>query len=250
MTIRNIYYRRNLPHYQPLGYTFFVTFRLDGSLPNEIILLLKEEKEKEVRRIFNYHNKKERHIKYQEYQKIYFGKFDNLLDNSAYGPTWLKDKKVAAIVKKAIHYRDGKDYKLICFTIMPNHVHMVFTHINVARNSSQEMNKSDTLTADNNNLCNNNELQDFYDINTKAELRFPVVTNILRLLKGSTARECNKLLNRSGKFWQHESYDHVVRDDKELKRIVKYVLNNPVKAGLCKKWDDWNGSHCNFGYLI
>ncbi|MBU2583853.1 MAG: hypothetical protein KKH32_00820, partial [Bacteroidetes bacterium] len=86
------------------------------------------------------------------------------------------------------------------------------------------------------------------DINV--DLQEPIVTEILRKLKGSTANKCNKLLNRSGAFWQHESYDHVVRDIKELQRIVKYVLNNPVKAGLCEKWEDWKYSYCNFELLI
>ena len=90
--------------------------------------------------------------------------------------------------------------------------------------------------------------EDNLDINV--ELQLPVVTNILRLIKGSTARECNKVLNRSGKFWQQESYDHVVRDNKELKRIVKYLLNNPVKAGLCERWEDWKWNYCNFDYFV
>jgi hypothetical protein len=44
MIKNKIYYRRNLPHYQPPGSTFFVTYRLDGSLPIETIKRLKEEK--------------------------------------------------------------------------------------------------------------------------------------------------------------------------------------------------------------
>ena len=47
-------------------------------------------------------------------------------------------------------------------------------------------------------------------------------------------------------FWQHESYDHVVRDENELGRIVEYVLNNPVKVGFCENWEDWKYSYCNF----
>jgi REP element-mobilizing transposase RayT len=40
-----------------------------------------------------------------------------------------------------------------------------------------------------------------------------------------------------------------VRDHKELMRIVNYVLNNPVKAGLSEKWEDWKWSYCNFELL-
>ena len=40
-------------------------------------------------------------------------------------------------------------------------------------------------------------------------------------------------------FWQHESYDHWVRDDEELERIVAYIAANPVKANLVRQPQDW-----------
>lgn len=58
-------------------------------------------------------------------------------------------------------------------------------------------------------------------------------SDVLQWLKGTTAREANKLLARTGQpFWQRESYDHWVRDEQQLERIVAYIENNPVKAGL------------------
>ena len=62
---------------------------------------------------------------------------------------------------------------------------------------------------------------------------------IMQSLKGRTARQVNLLLGRSGDFWQHENYDHVVRDEAERQRIVTYILNNPVKANLVEHWQDW-----------
>jgi REP element-mobilizing transposase RayT len=59
---------------------------------------------------------------------------------------------------------------------------------------------------------------------------------IMQSLKGYTARKANLLLGRQGDFWQHESYDHVVRDAAELDRIVKYVMANRAMAGLEEKW--------------
>lgn len=43
-------------------------------------------------------------------------------------------EKIASIVKEAIHYRDGKEYELIVYTIMPNHIHLVFTPIDNSQN--------------------------------------------------------------------------------------------------------------------
>jgi REP element-mobilizing transposase RayT len=67
----------------------------------------------------------------------------------------------------------------------------------------------------------------------------PTLGVIMKSLKGYTAHEANRLLGRKGEFWEAESYDHFVRDDTELARIINYVLNNPVKAGLVKDWRDW-----------
>ncbi|MCK7521495.1 MAG: hypothetical protein MZV64_29350 [Ignavibacteriales bacterium] len=52
-----------------------------------------------------------------------------MLDGSDYGPNWLKQDNVAQVVKDAIHFYDKKKYDLICYTIMSNHVHQVFTPI-------------------------------------------------------------------------------------------------------------------------
>ena len=51
-------------------------------------------------------------------------------------------------------------------------------------------------------------------------------------LKGFTGHAVNRLLVRSGAFWQDESYDHLVRDSESFDRIRRYIEWNPVKAGL------------------
>ena len=69
------------------------------------------------------------------------------------------------------------------------------------------------------------------------------MASIMHSLKGYTSYEANRLLERSGEFWEHESYDHFVRDAKEWERIVAYVLNNPVKGRLVQHWHDWKWSY-------
>lgn len=96
---------------------------------------------------------------------------------------------------------------------MPNHIHLVF---------APSLNEKDL---------------EVYQ--TKRGLRFNskvfTTSKIMESLKGFTARKCNKVLDRSGTFWQRESYDHVIRDRAEFHRVVNYVLQNPVKAGLVKE---------------
>jgi REP element-mobilizing transposase RayT len=62
-----------------------------------------------------------------------------------------------------------------------------------------------------------------------------LVPKIMHSLKGFTAREANRLLDRTGlPFWQRESYDHWVRDG-EFERIQRYIELNPVRAGLASE---------------
>jgi type I restriction enzyme R subunit len=52
--------------------------------------------------------------------------------------------------------------------------------------------------------------------------------------KGFTSREINKVLGRTGTFWQKESWDHIVRSGAQLEHYRRYVAENPVKAKLRK----------------
>ena len=62
----------------------------------------------------------------------------------------------------------------------------------------------------------------------------------MKSLKGVTARECNRVLRRTGKpFWQDESFDHWVRSEIEFDQIREYIEHNPVTAGLVERPEDW-----------
>jgi REP element-mobilizing transposase RayT len=65
------------------------------------------------------------------------------------------------------------------------------------------------------------------------------LSEILRSLKSYTANEANKILRRSGQFWQPESFDRWVRDADHFAKVIAYIENNPVKARLCEKPEDW-----------
>ncbi|MBN1926414.1 MAG: hypothetical protein JW798_11315 [Prolixibacteraceae bacterium] len=49
-------------------------------------------------------------------------------------------------------------------------------------------------------------------------------------------------------MWQKENFDTTIRDEKHLYYAVRYTLNNPVKAKLVKRWQDWEGTWCAPGY--
>jgi putative transposase len=203
-----VVYRRNLPHIHPSHATFFVTFRLAGSLPLEVIKRLREEFQAEERRLKQTLSGTALRTERYKIQKQFFGRYDEWLDRLAEGPDRLRQPEIAQIVMDEIRRLDGLHYDLLACCIMPNHVHLL---VDMARFDHPE--SKDHPSA---------------------------LSHALHLLKGRTARYANQRLARRGKFWQDESYDHVVRDEAELQRIFWYIVNNPVKAGLVTDWQEWH----------
>jgi REP element-mobilizing transposase RayT len=61
------------------------------------------------------------------------------------------------------------------------------------------------------------------------------LSKILHSIKSFSSKQANALLDTSGKFWQTESYDHIVRNEQEYNRIIKYIVENPERAQM----NDW-----------
>jgi REP element-mobilizing transposase RayT len=65
---------------------------------------------------------------------------------------------------------------------------------------------------------------------------------ILQGIKGVVARRVNSCLGSTGKLWQDESYDRIIRDEEHLWRVIQYIGRNPSKAGLpleqSRRWID------------
>ena len=63
------------------------------------------------------------------------------------------------------------------------------------------------------------------------------LASVLHSWKSFSAKGANQILSARGAFWQKEYYDHLIRDECEFERAIQYVVDNPVKAGLCDwKW--------------
>jgi REP element-mobilizing transposase RayT len=133
----------------------------------------------------------------------YFLKFENSLDNPSNGPYWLSEDRIASNVAESLKYYDKTQYDLISFSIMSNHAHIVLQLL------------KDSLP----------------------------LTILLQRHKRFTARECNKMLNRTGQFWHRESYDHLISNNEELIRVIRYTLNNPVKPGFVGEWKQWKWNY-------
>jgi REP element-mobilizing transposase RayT len=192
--------RGYLPHLEIPEGTYFVTFRLADSLPTALLVDLKTEplmkKSEQIPSVFLEKNK-------------YVRKIELLLDIGA-GECFLRDPRVASLVMNALREFNEQQYFLHAWTVMPNHVHVLFTLEESVKLSS-----------------------------------------IMQKLKGSTSFQANRLLNRSGRFWQPEYFDRLIRTKRQFEFYLRYILNNPVKAGLCLEASSWPWSGCsaNVHYL-
>jgi REP-associated tyrosine transposase len=186
------FYHRDLPHWHPPGRAIFLTWRLHGSLPRNVLnqlLMLR-------RHMSSQEQTSERRI--LEFKRL-FVKVDAILDHAKDGPLWLNQPEIASMIQRALLERYAALYALWSYVIMANHIHVLLKPTPPAN-----------------------------------------IATITKSLKGYTAREANKLLVRTGqRFWQDESFDHWARDRAELLRIVHYIENNPVKAGLVANPADW-----------
>ena len=62
---------------------------------------------------------------------------------------------------------------------------------------------------------------------------------ILKAIKGTSARSVNKLSGRHGSVWQDESFDHVLRGDESFDETVDYIRQNPVRRGLVQEPEEY-----------
>lgn len=180
-----------LPHWKAENARYFVTFRLVESAPSK----MKRKIEDKTKDIFTFAKQMKRSLssdELDELEELHFRRLDLLRWD--HGARHLADQRIAKLLSDALNYFDSQRYQLLAWTIMPNHVHVVF--------------------------------RTFPGWNP---------TEILHSWKSFTATAANKLLNRTGPFWQQESYDHLIRNEDDLKRCIEYTWNNPDIAGL-KEW--------------
>ena len=188
--------QRNLPHLERSGASYFITWRLAGTIPSELLETLRFQTQALRGRAQDVTNNPEKRQQASDEHKRLFAQFERHLDSGSTGPKWLTDPRMAEIVCDVI--KDQTAFASIdCFTVMSNHVHILFTPI---------------------------------DPHTARE--------VLKRIKQITAFHCLKISHSIAPFWEGENYDHIVREG-EWDRILIYIIQNPVAAGLCKHWRDW-----------
>ena len=117
---------------------------------------------------------------------------------------WILPPAARLITLESCLHDNGIRFDLRVAVVMPDHVHLIFTPL--IDHEAME-------------LCSLAEIMD--------------------AIKGASAHRINKALNRKGRVWQPESFDHVLRSSESLDAKIEYLLENPVRQGLAKEWPDY-----------
>jgi REP element-mobilizing transposase RayT len=199
------WYRRNLPHLRTEGATYFVTFRLADSIPEDIAKQWEKDRnqwlqahgiEPAIEDENSTHWKQaylaipfeERREFEREQQRRFFVELDK-----CHGSCMLE--KAHQIVAQALEHFHGQRVWTGDFVVMPNHVHVL--------------------------------VQPFPGVILEEWLYSIKRFTSSALIENSSLNA--KSTMRQGHLWQTESFDRVVRGGEELARMRRYIANNPAK---------------------
>jgi REP element-mobilizing transposase RayT len=121
--ISGLHFRGQLPHLKKEDAVYFVTFRLDDSLPSHEIARLKHERSVIVKQA----RAAKRPLTWHEEQSLiswYCDQVETLLD-AGRGACWMSQPDVADLVANALKFFAGQRYELRAWGVMPNHVHAI-----------------------------------------------------------------------------------------------------------------------------
>jgi REP element-mobilizing transposase RayT len=125
----------------------------------------------------------------------------------------LPDSARYIALKCCLHDNDLKHFLHVA-VVMPDHVHLIFTPLV------------------------NSAMREIYSL-----------AEIMDGIKGASAQLINRKLGRYGRVWQTESFDRVLRSTESLDAKVAYIRDNPVRAGLVAKPEEypwiWRRSETN-----
>jgi len=122
---------------------------------------------------------------------------------------WILPKDVRSVVLDCCRHDEGTKIELQVAVVMPDHVHLIFTPL----------------------VC-------------ERKMAVWPLAEITDAIKGASAHRVNQALQRKGRVWQAESFDHVLRSSESLEQKVRYLLENPVRRGLVHKWEDYPWTWC------
>jgi type I restriction enzyme R subunit len=189
---------RHLPHWSQAGTLCFITWRLQDSIPVDLLDRWQRERADWLLRRGIHLFKSGWRAQLRElspteqaaYHRQFTDRRNDWLD-AGHGGGVLRSSQLASIVEKSLKHFDGDRYLLTDFVVMPTHVHILAAFPNEDAMLSQ---------------CEN--------------------------WKRFTGRQINQMLGRSGRFWQEDDFDHLIRSESQFHYLRDYIARNGLVAKL------------------
>ena len=173
MSVPSLFRRRDLPHWDIPGATYFVTSCLEGSMPARGVLdLARYREELDARERLEDISEEEWDLRLW---KLEFARLDNWIDREP-AVRWLERPSLAEVVVDSLLHFAGVRYDVQAFVVMPSHFHWVFR-----------------------------PREEWVAAMTPVQNRRSPREQVMHSIKKWTSRRCNDLLGRLGVFWQAES---------------------------------------------
>jgi REP element-mobilizing transposase RayT len=188
----------HLPHWYQPGVTYFITFRTEDSIPDQVAKQWYARCDDWLRQHGVNRGESDwasavaklpraaRREFHQTFSREYLAHLDR-----GHGACVLRRPELSLMVADSLHHFDGERYHLGDFVVMPNHVHLLVCLLGETKPDQQ---------------CYS--------------------------WKKFTATKINRQLGQKGRFWQEDSFDHLVRSPEQFEAIRRYVAENPAAAGL------------------
>ncbi|HTN74841.1 MAG TPA: hypothetical protein VL096_06320 [Pirellulaceae bacterium] len=191
------FWRGRLPHWEVADGRYFVTLHLQGAIPERGVQEIRA-CSADLERLAQHDRDGRLRV-----QRQIFAAMEAWLDQATL-VRHLEHQAVAAMVIEAIRFRQGRDWRMYEYVLMPNHLHL------------------------------------FFEIDGKANANAGRLKQVLEQFKRWTGHQAGQLLGLDGaRFWQDEWFDHWSRSDEEDERIIGYIRQNPVKARLVSDYQQW-----------
>lgn len=159
-------------------------------------------------------------------QQRYFAEYDRVLDDNRKDQALL-NRHLASLIRRQI-YAQQAVYRLVAYSIMPNHVHIVL--------QPRDATPSSPRPARGRTIGDDMHIPECLD--EQPDIRSPLI-DYLRELKSATTRAAAQLPGELGLHWHDASFDYWIRSPAELSALVEYVADNPVAAGLVRSPEQW-----------
>ncbi len=187
-------YERNLPHWRQPGASYFLTYRLQDSLPPAVVADVRLEQGAWKVRIaaeLRLQGGILSEITADEYDAFLVRrcrKLEALMDEG-HGSCVLKRPEIRDVVVDSLLHFQGARYAMHGLVVMPNHVHLAVRPL------------GDWQPED-----------------------------LLRSWKRFSARAINLLLGREGQLWQHDTWNRIIRNTEHWHKVMRYIMSNPARA--------------------